>query len=83
MIVKPCWEWFVQRTAVAPTEHVTRIGLVLQLVPLLSTTGIEPTKVSWLNRASIGRPVEPRKTKPGSPKPLAFGAGTGLALQSS
>jgi hypothetical protein len=63
--------------------QVTLIGPMLHLPPSLSATGFVPTKVSWLSRASDGCPVDPRKTKPGSPMPLVFGAGTGLALQSS
>lgn len=63
--------------------QVTLIGPTLQLCPWLSATGLVPTKVSWLSRASDGCPVDPRKTKPGSPKLLVFGAGTCLPLQSS
>src|ERR1700745_2730280 len=56
---------------------------MLQLRPVLSATAVVPTNESWLRRASDGRPVERRNTKPGSPTPLALGAGTGLALQSN
>ena len=83
MIVKPWCERFAQRTARALIVHVTLIGPMSHFPPLLSATGFVPTKESWLSRASDGCPTDPRKTKPGSPKPLAFGAGTGLALQSS
>ena len=85
MIVKPWRARLTQRTALAPIVHVTAIGPIPpHLRPLPNATGCVPTKVSWLSRASDGRPVEPRNTKPGSPKPTpAFGAGTDLALQSS
>jgi len=85
VIVKPWRARLTQRTALAPIVHVTAIGPIPpHLRPLPNATGCVPTKVSWLSRASDGRPVEPRNTKPGSPKPTpAFGAGTDLALQSS
>jgi hypothetical protein len=85
VIVKPWPARLTQRTALAPIVHVTAIGPIPpHLRPLPSATGCVPTKVSWLSRASDGRPTEPRNTKPGSPKPTpAFGAGTDLALQSS
>jgi hypothetical protein len=85
VIVKPWCARLTQRTALAPIVHVTAIGPIPpHLRPLPSATGRVPTKESWLSRASDGRPVEPRNTKPGSPKPTpAFGAGTDLALQSS
>ena len=85
MIVKPWPARLTQRTAFAPIVHITLIGPIPpHLRPRPNETGCVPTKVSWLSRASDGRPVEPRNTKPGSPKPTpAFGAGTDLALQSS
>lgn len=85
MIVKPWPARLTQRTALAPIVHVTAIGPIPpHLRPLPNATGCVPTKVSWLSRASDGRPTEPRNTKPGSPKPTpAFGAGTDVALQSS
>lgn len=82
MIVKPWWLRFSQRTERAPIVQVTSIAPVCQLRPLLSATGVVPTKVSWLSRARIGRPTEPRNTKPGSPNPV-LGAGIGRALQST
>lgn len=54
MIVKPWWARFVQRTALALIVQVTPIGLRLQLLAFLSATGFEPTKESWLSRASNG-----------------------------
>jgi hypothetical protein len=82
--VKPWCERFTQRIALALIVHFTLIGPIPpHLFPFLSATGCAPTKESWLSRASDGCPVEPRKTKPGSPTPLAFGAGTDLALQSN
>ncbi len=83
MIVKPWCEWFEQVTAVALIVHVTPMTPPPHVLPLLSATGFVPTKESWLSRASDGCPTEERNTKPGSPMPLAFGGGTGLALQSS
>jgi hypothetical protein len=85
VIVKPWCARLTQRTELAPIVHVTAIGPIPpHLRPLPNATGCVPTKVSWLSRASDGRPTEPRNTNPGSPKPtFAFGAGTDLALQSS
>jgi hypothetical protein len=85
VIVKPWRARLTQRTARALIVHVTAIGPIPpHLRPLPNATGWVPTKVSWLRRASDGRPTELRNTKPGSPKPTpAFGAGTDLALQSS
>ena len=51
-MVKPWWAWFVQRTALALIEQVTRIGLLVHVLPFSSATGLEPTKESWLSRAS-------------------------------
>ncbi len=64
----------VQLTLIGPARHFR---------PPLSATGFVPTNESWLSRATVGRPTDPRKTKPGSPTPVAFGAGTGWALQST
>jgi len=85
VIVKPWRARLTQRTELAPIVHVTSTGPIPpHLRPLPSATWCVPTKESWLSRASDGLPVEPRNTKPGSPKPtFAFGAGTDLALQSS
>jgi len=83
VIVKPWCEWLEQVTAVALIVHVTLMTPPPHVLPLLSATGFVPTKESWLSRASDGCPTEERNTKPGSPMPLAFGGGTGLAPQSS
>lgn len=53
-MVKPWWAWFVQRTALALIEQVTRIGLLVHVLPFSSATGLKPTKESWLSRASKG-----------------------------
>lgn len=82
-MVKPWRARFEQRTALELIVHVTAIGPTCQLRPLLSVTGWLATKESWLRRASVGRPTEPMKTKPGSPMPAAFGAGTTGELHSS
>ena len=83
MIAKPWCERFVQRTAAALTLQVTAIGPTDQLRPDFNRTACVPTKESWLSRASDGRPVDPRKTKPGSPMPPCLGGGTGGESQSS
>ena len=83
MIVKPWCFAFVHRTEVGLTVHVTRIEPAYQVWPPPSVTGFPPTKESWLSRASAGRPIAFRKTKPGSPTPLPFGAGTAFALHRS
>ncbi len=73
----------MQRTALALIVQVTLIGPIRHVRPVFSATGLLPTNESWLRRASDGRPVDPRNTKPGSPTPLVLGAGTDLASQSN
>ena len=73
----------MQRTAVALTVQLTLIGPIFHSRPVFRATALVPTNESWLSRASDGRPVEPRNTNPGSPKPFVFGGGTDVALHSN